>query len=150
MNVCFELLDRQVVAGRADDLAVADPPRTYAQMVEEVAALGGALRALGVAPGSHVLVDLADPHRARTARLAVARIGGVVVESDPASRERAIAEARPVLRLDDDFDWEVAVRAGRTDPAAAENLSPRATYSLRWTAAAAEPALRSVADELGG
>lgn len=56
LNTCFNALDRHVVRGRADQAAlIYDSPVTgtvrtvsYAELLEEVAAFGGALRALGV------------------------------------------------------------------------------------------------------
>ena len=53
-----------VIEGRADEPLVRDGGRTWshARLLEEVAALGGVLRHLGVEPGTPVHVDLAPEH----------------------------------------------------------------------------------------
>lgn len=133
---CFDLIDRHVVAGHADDLALrAGATRwSYARLLEEVAAFGGALRHCGVVPGDPVGVVLPTGSELVVAVLACARIGGehryaadagVVVT---ASTEGVVTDADVVLvkqvagqevPLADgrEFDWDVVLRAGRTDPA---------------------------------
>jgi acyl-CoA synthetase (AMP-forming)/AMP-acid ligase II len=150
-NVSFALLDAAIVAGHGEDPVVGTT--THARLLEEVAALGGVLRHLGVAPGVPVLVDLPEDEDAVVAALAVARIGGVVT-TPSADLEEApvalVAADSPVtadgrVRLvrggpvtDPDLDWDVMIRAGRSDPAATEVLDPGAAYSPE----------RSVADEI--
>ena len=60
VNLCFNALDRHVIRGRADELALVTDRRTYsyAQLLEQVAQLGGGLRELGVQVGDRVLVAL--------------------------------------------------------------------------------------------
>ncbi|UPK76558.1 propionyl-CoA synthetase [Nocardioidaceae bacterium SCSIO 66511] len=85
LNTCYNALDRHVVAGRADQLAlIHDSPvtgdvrtLTYAEMVEQVAAFAGALRTLGVDKGDRVLIYLPMVPEAAIAMLACARIGAV-------------------------------------------------------------------------
>lgn len=138
-NVSFALLDAAVIGGRGDEPAVGS--MTHARLLEEVAAVGGVLRALGVGPGVPVVIELADDQDAVVAALAVARVGGVVTTAHtpeapvvlvgqgstvPAGRQR-------VVRGDDvrepDLEWSQMVRAGRTDPAGCEEMAGGAAYS---------------------
>ncbi len=152
---CFDALDRHVIGGAADRVALTAPGEsfTYARLLEEVAAFGGVLRHCGVLPGDRVLVALPAVPEAVIAVLAGARIGAThqLVEpaevapalADPvkvlvtASSEPAVAGALEraervpgvvlVKQRDEtpwslveerDYDWDVVLRAGRTDPAA--------------------------------
>jgi propionyl-CoA synthetase len=175
LNTCFNALDRHVVGGAADrlalvfDSAVTDTRRTftYAELLEEVAAFGGALRAMGVTRGDRVVIYMPMIPEAVVAMLACARIGAVhsVVFGGFAPHELAIRidDARPTvvvsascgiepsrvveykpfldkaLELAEhqpaavvvkqrpqveasmqegrDLDWDVAMKAGRTNPA---------------------------------
>ncbi len=149
-NVSFALLDDPVVTGRADEPVV--DAWTHARLLEESAALAGVLRHLGVAPGVPVVVCPDDDVDAVVAALATARIGGAVTtEDDPAaavvvgtagSAPPAAGRHRLLRGEPDgdgsDLDWEVLLRAGRTDPAGAERLAPEAAYSPE----------RSVADQI--
>ncbi len=139
-NVSFVLLDAAVIAGRAEDPALGGT--THARLLEEVAALGGVLRHLGVAEGVPVVVDLEDDLDAVVAALAVSRVGGTVTRHDdpaapvvlvsPGSVVAGTGRVR-VVRADSvtepDLDWRVMIRAGRTDPAACAVLDPGAAYS---------------------
>jgi propionyl-CoA synthetase len=107
LNTCFNALDRHVVRGAADrpalvyDSAVTGTKRTftYAELLAEVAAFGGALRALGVAKGDRVVIYLPMIPEAVIAMLACARIGAVhsVVFGGFAAQELAVRidDARP-------------------------------------------------------
>jgi propionyl-CoA synthetase len=175
LNTCYNAVDRHVVKGRADQAAVIhDSPvtgtrttLTYAQLLEDVAAFGGALRGLGVGRGDRVIIYMPMIPEAIVAMLACARIGAVhsVVFGGFAAHELAVRidDARPkvvvaascgvepsrvveykplVDRAVDmaehkvgavvvkqrpqseatlvegrDLDWDLAMRAGRTDPA---------------------------------
>jgi propionyl-CoA synthetase len=85
LNTCYNALDRHVAAGHADrtalvyDSAVADTRRsyTYAQLLEEVAAFGGALEAVGVGKGDRVVIYMPMIPEAVVAMLGCARIGAV-------------------------------------------------------------------------
>jgi acetyl-CoA synthetase len=83
VNVAFETIDRHVVAGHGDDVAIRflakdDPPDapgeayTYARLMAESARFAGALRSLGVGPGETVFL-LAG----RVPRLYVALLGAL-------------------------------------------------------------------------
>ena len=85
LNTCFNALDRHVVAGRADQLAlIHDSPvtgtqtrLTYAELLELVARFAGVLRDLGVGKGDRVVIYLPMIPEAVVAMLACARIGAV-------------------------------------------------------------------------
>jgi hypothetical protein len=139
-NVSFELLDAAVIAGRGEDPVFGT--RTHARLLEEVAAIGGVLRHLGVTLGVPVVIDLEDDEDAVVAALATARIGGVVTTSDDPVAPVVVASSGSSLPTDGrarlvrggdvtepDLDWNVMLRAGRTDPAATEVLDPGAPYS---------------------
>ena len=134
-NVSFALLDAAVIAGRGEQPAVAG--WTHARLLEEVAAIGGVLRHLGVGPGVPTLIRLADDVDAIVAALATARVGGVggppttrgCRSCSPTTEQGCRRTGDCVLvRGGDvaapDLDWAVMLRAGRTDPAACEVMEP--------------------------
>ncbi|GAB3083708.1 AMP-binding protein [Nocardioides zeae] len=160
-NLAYDALDLHVIRGRAEAPAVSTPDREvdYATVLEEVGALAGAMRALGVAPGASVLVALADEYDELLAFLAALRLRAVPVlvervhaavepEAAPAAhlpsaatlavrhRPHLVVSAvpwpghvhRPAAVLyrgpepqdpETEVAWELALRAGRTDPAPA-------------------------------
>ena len=139
-NVSFALLDAPVIAGLGDEPVVGE--LSHARLLEEVAALGGVLRHLGAAPAVPVVVDLEGDLDAVVAALAVARIGAVVTARDhpgapvvvawSGSQVPAAGRTRVVrgdLVVEPDLEWDVMMRAGRTDPAACEVLDPGSAYS---------------------
>jgi propionyl-CoA synthetase len=107
LNTCYNALDRHVVAGHADRLAlVHDSPvtgtkesYTYADLVEKVAAFAGALRGFGVEKGDRVVIYMPMIPEAVIAMLACARLGAVhsVVFGGFAPHELAVRidDARP-------------------------------------------------------
>jgi len=123
LNLCFNALDRHVVRGRADEPAIAaDRPTSYARLVEEVAAFGGVLRAFGIGLGDTVVARLSPGRDALVALLASTRLGAVHVLEEPTGDEEVVVIAGGVIRrggafAPDDLDWDVLLRAGRTDPA---------------------------------
>ena len=151
LNLCYHAVDIAVVRGAAADPAVRHPcgELDYATLLERVAALAGAMRGLGVVPGAPVGVLLDDPLDELLAVLATARLGAVVVALHPDDPDALLVAHRPVLvltsrRLDlsahapaavllhgpevevetRDLAWDVALRAGRTDPAASAPVAP--------------------------
>jgi propionyl-CoA synthetase len=155
LNLCFNALDRHVVRGLAEQVALrvdrftaGRTEHTFARLLEEVAAFGGVLRACGIGPGERVLSRLPMGLPGLLAALATARLGAVhvLVEGydDPAL---ALETHRPAVVLakgsdamlvdalgtlseppraaiwhgslpdGHDLDWDVLMRAGRTDPA---------------------------------
>jgi propionyl-CoA synthetase len=109
LNTCYNALDRHVIAGRADQLAlIHDSPvtgtktrLTYAQLLERVARFAGVLRDLGVGKGDRVVVYLPMVPEAVVAMLACARLGAVhsVVFGGfaPAELAARIDDAEPVV-----------------------------------------------------
>lgn len=87
LNLAYNALDRHVVRGRADEAALLVPfaPTgsrsfySYADLLEQVGQLGGALRELGVTPGRTVVLALPLGPELVFGLLACARVGAVVV-----------------------------------------------------------------------
>ena len=85
MNTCYNALDRHVIAGRGEEVAlIHDSPvtgtqrsYTYARLLTQVARFAGVLRALGVAKGDRVVIYMPMVPEAAIAMLACARIGAV-------------------------------------------------------------------------
>lgn len=124
LNACYDALDIHVIRGRADDVALTDPQGdwTFARLLTEVAACGGVLRAFGVTVGEPVV--LSDLPRATgvVAALAVARLGAVATYDSSGGADANVrvrdGGAGVVFTVDgEDLPWDVAMRAGRTDPA---------------------------------
>ncbi|MFP5252879.1 MAG: propionyl-CoA synthetase [Actinomycetes bacterium] len=109
LNTCYNALDRHVVAGHADRVAlIHDSPvtgtqrsYTYAQLLEEVATFAGALRGFGVEKGDRVVIYMPMIPEAVVAMLACARLGAVhsVVFGGFAPHELAVRidDARPTV-----------------------------------------------------
>lgn len=114
VNTCFDALDRHVIAGHAEDVALAAGDRryTYAELLGEVAAFAGVLRALGVTLGAPVAVDLPPGPEAVISLLGCARLGAV--PSVDGSVSVRVEDGEVMVA---DLTWEQAMRAGRTDPA---------------------------------
>ncbi len=151
MNLCFEALDRRVVRGEADSPALeGERPMHVARLLEEVAALAGLFRGVGIVAGHAVGVRAADRRVELLTLLACLRIGATAVEL----RDGRLAEHRPLLVVTDarldladhvpttvllhgvapeddlrDLDWEIGMRAGRTDPAPSVELPE---HTLAW------------------
>lgn len=137
---CFDALDRHIIGGQADRVALRAVGRTwtYAQLLEEVAAFGGVLRHCGVTARDQVAVALPPSVEAVVAVLACARIGAthalgagtgtvlVTASTEPSALAGADAEVILVKQVPEQeaeltqghhYDWDVVMRAGRTDPA---------------------------------
>lgn len=164
LNLCYNALDRHVVRGLADEVALrvdrvtaGRTEHTFARLLEEVAAFGGVLRAFGVGPGERVLSRLPLGLHGLVAALATARVGAVHVVVDPyADPVAPLAAHRPSVVLAEgtdtilaealgsmtpppraaiwrgqvpdgqELDWDVLLRAGRTDPAPVAEVPLRA------------------------
>ena len=163
LNLCYHAVDVAVIRGAAGETAVrhAGGEMDYAVLLEEVAALGGALRGLGVTEVSTVGVLLDDPLDTLLAQLAATRVGATVLDLDDdvaarldAHRPHLVATSRelatgshvppvvlvrgvPVADEARDLDWDVAVRAGRTDPAPCAPVPPGSTAYVADGAVAA-------------
>jgi hypothetical protein len=155
-NVCYALLDAAIIGGRGEEPFVVAGTRvwSHARLLEEVAALGGVLRHLGVGVGVPCVVDLAPGPAtdldAVVSALAIARLGGVVTtqpdasapvvvtagSSPPLEGQQRLVRGEPGTPVPEpDLDGVVMIRAGRTDPAACEVLAPDAPYSPERTVA---------------
>ncbi|MGX5680870.1 acetate--CoA ligase [Schumannella luteola] len=84
LNVAYNCLDRHVLAGNGDRVAIhweGEPgdsrTLTYAQLTEEVSRTANALAALGIGQGDRVAIYLPVIPEAVIAMLAVARLGAV-------------------------------------------------------------------------
>ena len=84
-NVCHNAVDRHVAAGRGDQVAIIhDSPVTktksritYAELLDQVSRLAGALAARGIEKGDRVVIYMPMVPEALVAMLACARIGAV-------------------------------------------------------------------------
>ncbi len=109
VNTCYNLLDRHVEHGRAEQTAlIYDSPVTgtiksftYRELLTEVALFAGALRGQGVEKGDRVIIYMPMVPEAVVAMLACARIGAIhsVVFGGFAADELAsrVNDARPKL-----------------------------------------------------
>lgn len=149
-NLCYLATDLPVIRGHATDPAVRTGGETidYATLLERAAALAGAMRAVGVEPGHRVAVSLDDPIDRLLALLAVLRVGAVHVALPWSAIVRAVDAHEPSLLVTStslefaahvppavflrglevrdeqrEVDWEIAVKAGRTDPAECEPVA---------------------------
>lgn len=136
LNACYNALDIHVVRGRADDVAadLDGSGRTFAWLLTEVAACAGVLRAFGVEVGDQVALGSVPQGAGVVAVLAAARVGALVQYDDSAG-----ATGKVVVRggsdgvafaVDgEDLPWDVAMRAGRTDPAGCADVPGDAVLS---------------------
>jgi len=126
VNTCWNAVDRHVLAGRGDQLAIIhDSPVTrtkhaisYAELQTRVASLAGALRAKGEEKGDRVIIYMPMVPEALKAMLACARLGAVhsvVFGGFAAAEELAVrnAEDRFVKSYLAHFpgDYETGMRA---------------------------------------
>ncbi|MBB4735466.1 AMP-binding protein [Micrococcus cohnii] len=119
LNTAHNCLDRHVVAGRGDRLALIHDSAvtgtvtgyTYDELTAEVAALAGALAGAGVGKGDRVLIYLPMIPQAPIAMLACARLGAVhsVVFGGFAPKELA-------ARIDDATPDVVLTASGGIEP----------------------------------
>lgn len=118
-SIAFRALDRHVVEGRADELALVTPSGSlsYAELLHESASLAGGLRDLGLRAGAPVALSVPDRHTWVVSVLAIVRLGaepdreaGFRIEGDPAT----------IHAGDEEYELELVLRAGRVDPARAE------------------------------
>jgi hypothetical protein len=122
LNACYHALDVHVIRGRADEVAltVDGEHRTFARLLTEVAACAGVLRAFGVGLGDDVALGPLPEETAVVGALAVARVGAVAAYDDPAGATVRLGATGGGVAFGvegDDVPWDVAMRAGRTDPA---------------------------------
>ena len=112
LNLAEELVDRNVEAGRGDEVAIyfEDQTITYDELQERVNALGNALVERGVEPGDRVMVRFPNRPEAIVSILAIQKVGGVALPSMKLLRARELtyilnnAEATSVIVYDDLLD----------------------------------------------
>lgn len=123
LNLCYNAVDVHVVRGRATDPAfLHDGSRLdFATLLEESGALAGALRSLGIGPGSLVADDGLGPGERLVLLLALLRLGGV--HTDGSGDEPALT-VDPQVFADE-------LRMGRHDPAGCADLTGDAPALLR-------------------
>lgn len=128
----FAMLDRHVVAGRADDLAVDvdGATLTFARLLEHSAALAGGLKVLGVGEGDLVVVDLPPGPDRVTAVCACLRLGALPgrtgrpggstgPQAGTGVQVRHVDGVSVVTAGADRIDLVTVRRAGTSDPAVA-------------------------------
>lgn len=136
LNACYQALDLHVIRGRADEVALdlAGRPLTFAWLLAEVAACAGVLRAFGVGVAAPVVVGALPAEAGLVVALAVARVGGVATYDEEADARVAVLQrdGEVVVRADaEDLPWDVAMRAGRTDPAGCADVPGDAVLARR-------------------
>ncbi|KAK7058689.1 Acyl-CoA synthetase short-chain member 3, mitochondrial, partial [Halocaridina rubra] len=99
LNTCYNAVDRHVVAGKGDQLAIIyDSPitksmkkMTFSELLDQVSLLAGGLAKMGVGAGDRVLIYMPMVPEAIIAMLATVRIGAIhsVVFGGFAARELA-------------------------------------------------------------
>ena len=136
LNACYNALDIHVVRGRADDVAahLDGSDHTFAWLLTEVAACAGVLRAFGVEVGDQVALGSVPHGTGVVSVLAAARVGAVVQYDDsPGATGKVVVHGTPdgvVVSVDgEDLPWDVAMRAGRTDPAGCADVPGDAVLS---------------------
>ncbi|MBC2933397.1 hypothetical protein [Nocardioides sp. zg-1228] len=136
LNACYNALDIHVVRGHADDVAVVldGTPRTFAWMLSEVAACAGVLRAFGVGVGDRVVLGSVPQQAGVLVVLAAARVGAVVEHDDsPGATGKVVVRGGPGglgFTVDGEHvPWDVALRAGRTDPGGCADVPGDAVLS---------------------
>lgn len=119
LNVSYQALDRHVLAGHGDRIAVAwdsamvnqKRQYTYAQMLDEVSRTAGLLRSLGVEKGDRVLIYMPMIPEALIAMFACARVGAVHVVTFG-----GFAAKEVTTRLDDAQAKVVLAASGGIEP----------------------------------
>ena len=93
-NLCEYYLDRNVIEGRADKVALAcgDRTQTYGALLERVRSLTAVLRRLGLRPEERVLLALPDGFEFVESWFAVLRAGGVFAMVNPLLKQADFAK----------------------------------------------------------
>ena len=148
LNACYHALDRHVIRGRAEDVALTLDTRTwtYAELLTHVGAFAGVLRAFGTGIGDAVALAPVPTLEGVVVTLAVARLGAVVDHTDDLAAHVLTARVLvagtdpgletgevPVVTVDDstELSWAMAMRAGRTDPAGCADVPGDAVLARR-------------------
>jgi len=156
LNTCFNAIDRHVIAGRGEQVAIYyDSPVTdcrsaitYAELQSQVAGFAGGLRSLGVEKGDRVVIYMPMVPEAAIAMLACARLGAIhsVVFGGFAPSELAarLSDAQPKVIVTATCGLEVSriveympiidraiELAGSPTPEVVVLERPQAAYSLK-------------------
>ncbi len=117
-NLAFEALDRQVVNGLADEpaLLAESVTLTFAQLLHESSSLASGLRQLGLSGGEPVSLMVPQRRIHVVSVLAIARLGAELESDLPGARYRILEDPAKVYFDAEVFDYDVVLRAGRTDP----------------------------------
>jgi hypothetical protein len=156
LNLCYNAVDRHVIRGAAEQVAVRRDAGDvdHAGLLEQVGALAGAMRGLGVDVGTVIAADLQDPFDRLLVLLAALRLGAAFADATAPAPDLAVVD-RPGLTagvrihrglpVEDEVhevDWDMAYRAGRTDPAPCADVPGDApAYLLDGGAVATRDAL---------
>jgi acyl-coenzyme A synthetase/AMP-(fatty) acid ligase len=137
LNACYDALDLHVIRGRADEVALTlgENEHTFAWLLTEVAACAGVLRAFGIGVGDRVVLGSVPAETAAIVVLAVARVGAVTAYDDSAGAAGPVVvrevDGGVVFSIDvEDVPWDVAMRAGRTDPAGTADVPGDAVLAV--------------------
>ena len=133
LNITYQALDRWVEQGRGEqpaviwDSAMTDQQVTYsyAELLDQVARLAGALRANGIERGDRVLIYMPMIPEALIAMLAVARLGAVHVVTFGGFAPKEVA-----TRLDDATPKAVLAANGGVEPARAIRYLPNVAEAI--------------------
>lgn len=119
-SIGFEVLDRQVIDGSGAELILKTDAvaLTYADLLERVAAMSGALLQLGATDGGSIAIDLGIRHHHVIAVLACIRVGAIPGAKGTIGFEGTDADS--IARVgDQSYQWRELMRAGSMNPAAA-------------------------------
>jgi hypothetical protein len=132
-SLVFRILDRQVITGLADDLAVVDARGSvsYAQLLHESACIAAGLHHMGIDAGTSVVLDGLHGRDLVTSVLACARIGALPAETG----SFRLAGSPPVLHAPNtEVTWDTLDKAGRTEPHTAPEHDPEGYEDMVRTA----------------
>ncbi|KAJ2556887.1 hypothetical protein EV175_001701, partial [Coemansia sp. RSA 1933] len=161
LNVCYNAVDRHVLDGRGDQVAViydspvSDTVRrfTYADLLREVKAFASVLRRHGVGSGDTVLLYMAMVPQTLVAMLACARLGAIhsVVFGGfaPAELAKRIQDCRPRVILSNTCGLESKTKVVPYKPLLDEALE-LAQYKPQATIVLQREQLRVALDESRG
>jgi acyl-coenzyme A synthetase/AMP-(fatty) acid ligase len=121
----FEIVDRHVVAGRAERVACTDASGslTFARLLERSAALAGGFRVLGIGPGDGVHLDLPAGNERVVVVCAIIRLGAVPAP-EAVTRILSMDGVGSVRINDHDIELSLVERAGRSAPEPAPEADP--------------------------
>ncbi|MFT4298535.1 MAG: hypothetical protein QM597_02705 [Aeromicrobium sp.] len=143
-SLAFRALDAQVIAGRADDIALVDDAGelSVAHLLHESAVIAGAWRLLGLAEGDGLRIEADGRYRVIAVLAALRR------QLDCAAPGPASLTGRPPVAAigGEEIPWDALVRLGRTDPLPAPLAdAPHVTAWAREYGDVIEPLLAGTA-----